>query len=255
MADKAYRVAFGGEAVADDFYADIVSLTVDESTSEATTLRLRLAVRLQDNGSWTYLEDDRFSPFTEVTVSIGFLGGGAGSGPAPGSASNLVPVFAGYVTGVDASLGSAPGSSTLEILGLDTSVLLGLEEKMATFPNLSDSDIAQQVLGGYGVSVQADSTSTVHQENDTTVVQRGTDAQFVRQLARRNGFDFYFEPDPSTGEVVAHFLATFLLAGGSCGRGLAGRGGRVSKICKWPAGDGATAQRHPRQARAKNHPP
>ncbi|HKR66717.1 MAG TPA: hypothetical protein VJZ00_23520, partial [Thermoanaerobaculia bacterium] len=42
-------------------------------------------------------------------------------------------------------------------------------------------------------------------ENDTTLVQRGSDIHFVRELARRNGCDFYFESDSNSGEVVAYF--------------------------------------------------
>jgi phage protein D len=86
---------------------------------------------------------------------------------------------------------------------MDTSVLMSLEEKIATWPNLSDSDIVQQIVGDYGVQVKVDDTATVHQENDTTVIQRSTDMQFVRDLARRNSLEFYFETDKDSGDVVA----------------------------------------------------
>ena len=88
---------------------------------------------------------------------------------------------------------------------MDTSVLMSLEEKIATWPNMADSDIVQQIVSAYGVDVQADRTPTVHQENDTTIVQRGTDIQFVRELAQRNGMEFYFETDTDSGDVVAYF--------------------------------------------------
>lgn len=211
MADKAYQIAFDGEAVDDDFYGDVVSLTVAERSGVPTTLQLRLATRLNEDGSWTYFDDDRLTPFTAVSVKVGFTGGGglaAALGSLLGGPSGddgLVPVFDGYVTAVAANLGSQPGDTNLDLTGMDMTVLLSLEEKVTTYPNLSDSDVAQQILGGYGVQVQADSTPTVHQENDTTLVQRSTDAQLVRELARRNGFEFYFETDPDSGEVVAYF--------------------------------------------------
>jgi phage protein D len=72
---------------------------------------------------------------------------------------------------------------------------------------MSDSDIVQQIVSGYGVEVQADSTLTVHQESDTTIVQRATDIQFVRELARRNGLEFYFETDQDSGTVTAFLRA------------------------------------------------
>jgi phage protein D len=37
------------------------------------------------------------------------------------------------------------------------------------------------------------------------MVQRGTDLDFVRELARRNGREFYFETDETTEEIVAYF--------------------------------------------------
>jgi phage protein D len=60
-------------------------------------------------------------------------------------------------------------------------------------------------VGAYGVMVQADTTSTLHQDNVTTLIQRGSDIQFVRELAARNGKEFYFETDTSSGGVTAYF--------------------------------------------------
>jgi phage protein D len=84
---------------------------------------------------------------------------------------------------------------------------MSLEEKVATWPNMADSDIVMRILGDYGFKVQADATATVHQESNTTVVQRSSDIQFVRHLARRNGLEFYFETDESSGSVTAYFRA------------------------------------------------
>jgi phage protein D len=215
MADKAYQIAFNGEAVDEDFYGNVVSLTVEENTATASTFRLQLATSLQDDGSWAYLEDDLFALFTKVSIRIGFTGGGGladALGGALGSlggggSDGLEPVFDGYITGVNVSLSSEPDSAYIEVSGMDTSVLLSLEEKIATWPNLSDGDIIQQIVGDYVGEVQIDPTPTVHQENDTTIVQRGTDIQFVRDLAQRNGLEFYFETEKDSGNVIAYCRA------------------------------------------------
>ena len=213
MATTTYQIAFDGSAVEADFYGDIVSLTVDENGAVATTLRLQLATRLKDDASWSRLDDERLAPFTRISVKIGFSGGGGLAGAVSGllgGAGNdgLEPVFDGYITGLNLNLSSEPGSTFIDIDGMDTSVLMSLEEKIATWPNMADSDIVQQIVtGNYGVETQADTTATVHQENDTTIVQRATDIQFVRDLAQRNGHEFYFETDKDSGNVVAHFQA------------------------------------------------
>jgi phage protein D len=154
------------------------------------------------------LEDDRLGLFKKIKVSVGFLSGQGLAGALGGlgaSDDKLAPVFEGYITAVAPYFDSQPGNSTLEIYALDTSVLMSLEEKTATWPNLSDSDIVQQILNGYGVQTKIDSTQTTHQENDTTITQRGTDIQFVRDLAQRNGAEFYFETDKDSGDVTAFF--------------------------------------------------
>jgi phage protein D len=215
MAQKAFQIAFNEAPVDQGFYGDIVSLQVEENTSIANTFRLQLATKLADDGSWNYLDDDRLALFTKVSVKVGFTGaaglagalGALGGALGGGGSDGLVPVFDGYVTSVNLDIGSEPGNSLIEVAGMDTSVLMSLEEKIATWKDMSDSDIVQQIVSGYGVSVQADSTPTVHQENDTTIVQRGSDIQFVRQLAVRNGLEFYFETDQDSGDVNAHFLA------------------------------------------------
>jgi phage protein D len=212
MADKAYQIAFGDD-LNDDFYDDVVSLTVDESTTEATTFHLRLATSPADDGSWAYLEDARFALFAPVSIQIGYSGGGGvagalgdGLGGLGGGDDGLEPVFDGYIIGVDVTIDSEPDGAFIDVTGMDSSVLLSLEEKIATFKDLADSDIVKQIVGGgYGLTVQVDSTPTVHQRNDTTVVQRATDLQFVRELARRNGLEFYFETDKTSGHVIAYF--------------------------------------------------
>jgi phage protein D len=87
---------------------------------------------------------------------------------------------------------------------MDTSVLMGLEDKVAVWPDTSDSDVVSSILGQYGVSTDVTSTNTTHQEDVTTTVQRGSDLAFVRKLARRNAFEFFFDAD-SSGSVTAHF--------------------------------------------------
>lgn len=212
MAEKAYEIAFNDEAVDEDFYGDVESLTVEENSTMASTMRLRLAITLDDQGVWDYLDDSRLEVFTKVAVRIGFTGGAGLAGALSsalggGGDDGLERVFTGYITAVNPTWGSQPGSAHLEIEAMDTSVLMSLEEKIATWPNLSDSDIVQQIVSGYGVTANIDPSPTVHQENDTTIVQRTTDIQFVRDLAQRNGLEFYFETDKDSGEVNAFMRA------------------------------------------------
>jgi phage protein D len=211
VADLAYQIELGGTAVDEDFYGAVLSLTVEENTDTASTLRLRLLVELKDDGSWTLLDDARLAPFAKVKVLIGYTGGGglAGAlgGLGGGGNSGLVPVFEGYFTAAEVGVGVGPGDNVFDLAGMDTSILMGMEEKVATWPNLADSDIVTQILGKYGVVPKVDTTSPTHQDTDVTIVQRATDLQFVRMLARKNGVEFYFESDPKGAGVNAYFRA------------------------------------------------
>jgi len=213
MANKAFQIEFSKTAVDEDFYGDVVSLTVEESTSAAGTLHLQIALRLQDDGKWTYLDDDRFALFNAVKVKVGFTDGGgllAAVGSLLGggdSNDGLKTVFDGFVTHVDVQLGSEPDDAFLYMSGMDASVLMSVEEKVVAWPDVSDSEIAQQILvSTYHIPLQSDPSGTVHQETDTTIIQRGTDIQFVRDLAQKNGMEFYFETDDS-GTLSAYFRA------------------------------------------------
>jgi phage protein D len=212
MGVKAYQISFGGQPVAESFYRDVVSLTVEESTSAVGSFSLRLVSRLLDDGSWGHLEDRNLKLFTPVTVQTGFIsaGGLVGALDSLLGGSNgdngLHTVFKGYITGFHFQMGGDPRTSFVEVTGQDASVLMSLEEKIASWPNLSDSDIARQIVGGYQIPITADDTAPKHQEDDYTVVQRSTDLQFLRDLARRNGLEFYLESD-DTGKVTAYFRA------------------------------------------------
>lgn len=208
MADSAYQIMFAGEAADDAFYADVLELTIDEHAAAAATLKLRLATTRDAEGTWTYLDDERLALFAPVSAKVGFLegeglAGALGGLSGAGGNDGLVPVFNGYVTALDLNLGSQPGQTHLDVVAIDASVLLGLEEKIATWTDLSDAEIIEQIVGDYGFQTEVDPTQTVHQENDTVVVQRGTDLQFVRVLARRNGLEFAFETDLDSGDVIA----------------------------------------------------
>ena len=214
MAQRAYQIAFNGTPAEQDFYGDVVSLKVEENSTMASTFQLQLAISLTDEGSWTHIDEDELALFTKVSIRIGFTSGaglagtlGAIAADSGGGNEGLAPIFDGYLTSVNFQASSEPGKSRLDIGGMDTSVLMSLEEKIATWKDMSDSEIVQQITASYGVEIQADPTSTVHQENDVTIVQRSSDIRFVQELAQRNGLEFYFETDKDTGEVVAFLRA------------------------------------------------
>jgi phage protein D len=67
---------------------------------------------------------------------------------------------------------------------------MGLEDKVREWNGLTEADVAQQIFSEYQIT-PADANSDVpgpaHTEDDHTLMQRGTDIDFLRRLARRSG--------------------------------------------------------------------
>lgn len=76
---------------------------------------------------------------------------------------------------------------------MDRSVLMDREEKLKDWPDKKDSDIATEILSGYGLTPDVEDTGIVHDETVSTIIQRETDLRFLRRLAMRNGFEFFVE--------------------------------------------------------------
>src|SRR5216683_2804527 len=82
---------------------------------------------------------------------------------------------------------------SLEIWGMDGSVLMDREEKLKDWPDKKDSDIAAEIFSLYGLTPETEDTVVTHDEKVSTIIQRETDIQFLRRLALRNGFECYVE--------------------------------------------------------------
>jgi uncharacterized protein len=87
------------------------------------------------------------------------------------------------------------GSTQLKVEALDEGCLMNRNHVVKTWTNLKRSDIATQIANANGYTgdrVFVDDTTEVL----TAVLQaRMTDAQFLKDLARREGFEFYIDFD------------------------------------------------------------
>jgi len=166
----------------------IEEVVVEMSIEAASVFRLKLGIAQTDLGDWTVLQEDLFRPLVPVTIRVG-----VGAIPIPEALIN------GYVSRQDVTYSDEPGSSTLEVSGLDATHLMSLQEKVMPWPNLPDAAIAAAIFGQYALVPMVQPTAPSLVEPEGTTIQRGTDLRFLRRLARRNGFDLYVQPEPITG--------------------------------------------------------
>jgi len=114
----------------------------------------------------------------------------------------------GIITDHQVSPSNRPGESTLSVLGKDITLKLSLEEKSETYPNQADSIIVTRLLASYatlGLVPQITPTTDFPIEINRIPTQQGSDLDFIRELASRNGFVFYIEPTPIPGVNTAYW--------------------------------------------------
>jgi hypothetical protein len=114
----------------------------------------------------------------------------------------------GIITNHQVVPSNKPGESTLHVFGKDISLKLSLEEKNETYPNQPDSIIVTQLIATYatlGLVPNITPTTDVPIEIDRIPTQQGTDLDFIKELARRNGFVFFVEPTVIPGVNTAYW--------------------------------------------------
>ena len=116
----------------------------------------------------------------------------------------------GIITNHQIAPSNKPGESTLNVYGKDISLKLDLEEKNESYPNQPDSVIVTRLIATYatlGLVPQVTPTTDVPIQTDRIPSQQGTDLDYIKQLAQRNGFVFYIEPTPVPGVNTAYWGA------------------------------------------------
>lgn len=179
------RVEIDGAEVA-ELYHDLVRLEVELDEQLAGMFRMTISLLLRADGTWTYLDDERFTIWRKVVVTAGVE-------------DESRQLLSGYVTHVRPDFGAGLDQCSLQVWGMDASVLMDRTDQLKDWPNKKDSDIAAEVFAKYGLTPQVTDTEVVHDEKISTIIQRETDIQLLTRLARRNGFECFVDGD------VGHF--------------------------------------------------
>jgi phage protein D len=190
----AYTLLADGVPASPDLLEVIQEIEVEDHAQMADMVRIRLSTAVDGAGSgWTVLDDDLFARLTKIKIVVT-----VGSGPA----ETLIEA---HVIEHQSELSNEPGESVVEVVAMDPTVLMNLEEKVRPWPNMADSDIAAVVFGEYGFDADVEATQPARPEVDHLSTQRGTDIQFLQYLAERNGYECYVEVAARDGRIEGHF--------------------------------------------------
>jgi phage protein D len=168
----------------------------------AAVFRIKVSIRQQDD-HWSFLDDERIRLWNKVVISAN-------------TGDQDQTVITGYITHLKPHFEANENQSFLEICGMDPTSLMSIEEVIKDWPNKSDSDIAREIFAKYDLTPQVDETGITHDDTVSTIIQRETDIQFLKRLARRNGFEcfasdttgYFRKPvltDPPQPVLAVHF--------------------------------------------------
>ena len=183
------------------FMQALREIEVETAVGQASIFRLHFDLSRNAIGDFDVLAIDIFRPLVPITVRV--------------SAGLGIPqaLINGYIR--DARLGAAnePGASTLEVVGMDAlgTIMTHIQQPF-TWPNLPDSEVARAIFAKYAMLPLVVPTPPLRTMVDTTTTQRANDGAYLHQLAERNAYELYVQPDPVAGLDVGHFHPPLALA-------------------------------------------
>jgi hypothetical protein len=198
-----FQLLVDGAAAESSFYDSIAGLEVEENADLPGAFQLSVPIARTDGGELSQVSEARFRPYAHLAVVVGVDGGSSEC------------IFDGYVLSHKLHLERGATGGTLEVWGQDASWLMNLEEKVREWPDQSDADVAGAIFGEYGFTpadANAADESPSHPETGHSLMQRATDAQFLRDLAVRSGKLFRVRPGSAAGQCAGWFAKVDLAA-------------------------------------------
>ncbi|MBN9508173.1 MAG: hypothetical protein J0I21_03545 [Alphaproteobacteria bacterium] len=199
---SSYQLLLNGQSADADLYTLIASVEVEESMDLPGAVQIQLPISRDDDGELTFVADAQFAPFASIAV-VATAGGSGVGGALDGAAGAVADVFGGgaapsatqcifdgYLLSQKIHLETGTTNATLTVWGQDASWLMNATERVKEWVDVTDADVATAIFADYDIMPAEENTdddSAVHTEDGHSLMQRGSDIQFLRMLARRNG--------------------------------------------------------------------
>ncbi len=183
---------------ASDFDTRLVELEVEENVDLPSAFRLTLPVSLTSSGDYDTVSDARLGPQSNIAIT---------AQAADGKTHCLID---GYVLAQDIHLDTGTSTSKVKVSGQDASWLMNMTESVREWADVTDGAAANTLFGEYGLTPDPrnlDNDSSVYSADTASLMQRATDAQFLRTLARRSGKLFRVFCTDTPGQRTGLFAA------------------------------------------------
>lgn len=196
------QILFGDEARDDPAFDDLMaspkaSLEVEEHADLPGAIELTLPIVAAGPAGAEDLSvvgDEAFKPYARIAVVVSVEG-------QPDAC-----IFDGYVLSHKIQLDRGTTVSSVRVWGQDASCLMNLVDTVREWTG-PDSTIADTIFGDNKLTASPDNARDDNPKADgQTVMQRATDAQFLRDRARRTGKLFRVCCDQQAGRNTGYFI-------------------------------------------------
>lgn len=181
--DRRLEISLDGK-VDDTLLDDLIQLEVSDEEGEHPQATLTMVMRKLDSGDWTHADtsgsETTFSLWQRLRVRSGF-------------GSDLQVVFDGYISGISPHFTPDESTCSLTVWAYGASFAMDQEEKQVRWEDKTFSQVATAILESYGLKATVDDTVVQYMQDDVTLLQRGTDWEFLRGLAFRVGYECFVE--------------------------------------------------------------
>jgi hypothetical protein len=195
MSCSAYRLYLDGTAATPQQLARFEDITVEQEMDMAWQARLQVPLCVDANGDWDG-ESERFlMGMSRIRIEVSIQ-----TGP-------WVPLIDGPIVDQHSEMFSDPGRSQVTLVVRDDSFFLHRDESVRAFQGVSDDQVAQQLFEAISQIASTDVDSVTASSNpafDTTVL-RGTDAELLQQMARRQHMHAFVLPGDQPSQSIGCF--------------------------------------------------
>jgi hypothetical protein len=184
--------------VSASFYEHFTSLEVEENADLPGAFQLTLPIATEGAAGredLTLVGDARWRPYARIAVVVTPDGG------------TDACIFDGYVLSHRLHLDRGTTAASLRIWGQDVSCWMNVKEELRAW-NKRDDAIASEIFEKYSVTAAAANTdpeASEHPDSGQVLIQRATDAQFLRDRARRTGKLFRVCCGATAGQNTGYF--------------------------------------------------
>jgi hypothetical protein len=199
MASVEYRLYFANQPATREQLDQVEVITVEQELDMAWHAQLQIPICTDDKGNWKDQAQQTFTTdFSRVRVEVKV--GKAG----------FVALIDGPIVGSSRQQSSQPGQSMITVMVQDDSYYLHRADTIARFEKKLDHEIAQTLFDVAKQQIKRQKIETTPSPTSTPtpdVMQRGTEMELLRSLARRQGKHAYVLPGSEPGQSIGCFQA------------------------------------------------